>query len=468
MTRGKELAKNTMIIIIGKVSTQFISFFLIPIYTIYLDTSDYGSVDLINTYINLLIPVITLQIEQAVFRFLIDAREDKNLKTIIITSAFKKIIIHAITYFVVFLIISPFINLNYKYFLVSNVILCMFSSIALQIARGVGETKTYTYGSMITGLVAVILNVIFISIFKMNAASILIANLIANIICLIYLFLKLKLYKYLNIKIKSNNEITKEMYKYSLPLIPNSISWWVINVSDRTIVSYVLGLAVNGIYAIASKFSSIYIVVYNLFNLSWTESVSLHINDDDSKEFLTNMINRVFLIFSTICIMIISVLPLIFDIVVKGEYGEAYKYMPILLVASLFNVIVGLYSAIYIAKKETKELAKSSALVAIINIIVNILFIKKIGLYAAALSTLISYIVLMLIRYFDVKKYIDIKLNIKNIIYIVIGITISILVYYLGNVYCVVGNVILMSILSIIINKEFLKDLRQGVKDILF
>lgn len=464
MTKEKELAKNTIIIVIGKVCTQFISFFLLPLYTSYLNTADYGNVDLINTYINLLIPIVTLQLENAIFRFLIDSRNNEKQKSIIITNVFKNLIIHSAIYLALFLVINRFINLDYKYFLVCNVIICMFSSICLQIARGIGKTKIYTNGSMITGITAVILNVILIVILKMNASGILISNLIANIICFIYLFFKLKLYKYLKINTRRDKKILKEMYRYSLPLIPNSISWWVVNVSDRTIISTILGLSFNGIYSIANKFSNIYILSYNLFNLSWTESVSLHINDEDSKDFLTKMINRMFLLFSTICILIISVLPLVFDIFIKGEYDSAYNYMPILLIASLFNVVVGLYSAIYVAKKETKQLAKSSVFVALLNIIINIVFIKKIGLYAAAISTLVAYFVMMIIRYIDIKKYINIKLKFINILYIIIGVLISLIAYYSENIYIIVINLILVSIFSIIINKKILIEIVENIK----
>ena len=114
MTKGKELAKNTIIIVIGKICTQFISFFLIPLYTSYLQTTDYGTVDLINTYISLLIPIVTLQLEQATFRFLIDVRNDEEKKGIIITSIIKKLFVHFAVYLGLYLILGNFIKLDYK------------------------------------------------------------------------------------------------------------------------------------------------------------------------------------------------------------------------------------------------------------------------------------------------------------------------------------------------------------------
>ena len=74
MNKKKELAKNTVIIFFGRVCTQLISFFLLPLYTSYLSTSEYGTVDLIQTYVTLLVPIITLELEMSIFRYLIDCR----------------------------------------------------------------------------------------------------------------------------------------------------------------------------------------------------------------------------------------------------------------------------------------------------------------------------------------------------------------------------------------------------------
>ena len=78
MNKNKELVKNTAIISIGKICTQFLSFLLLPLYTSLLTTKDYGTVDLITTYQQLLGYIVFFQIEQAVFRFLIDVRNDKD------------------------------------------------------------------------------------------------------------------------------------------------------------------------------------------------------------------------------------------------------------------------------------------------------------------------------------------------------------------------------------------------------
>ena len=122
MSREKKLLKNTMIITVGKICTQLITFFLLPLYTALLTTEEYGIVDLLNTIVSLLLPITTLQLEQALFRELIDERNNETKKRTIISSGSLTVFFQLAIYLVLFLLISPFINNQYKIFLATNVI----------------------------------------------------------------------------------------------------------------------------------------------------------------------------------------------------------------------------------------------------------------------------------------------------------------------------------------------------------
>lgn len=455
MSRGKELTKNTLILSIGKICTQGISFFLLPLYTAKLSTEEYGTVDLLNTYVSLLAPIIIFEIQQAVFRYLIDKRQEEEEKRILISTTFFISIIQSIIFILFFLCIGFFINNNYKYFLAMNVIATIFSSIMLQIARGLGDIKTYTLGSFITASLTIIFNVVGIVVFNLGAYGMLIATFIANILCSIYIIVKLKLYEYIKIKY-FNFQRLKEMWKYSVPLIPNSISWWIMGVSDRTIVSTVLGISANGIYSAANKFSSIFTTIYNIFNIAWIESVALHINDKDANTYLSDMINRIFKLFSTLALGIIAIIPFIFKIMVDSSYAEAYLQIPILVISVLCNIMVMLLSALYIAKKMTKVVMHTSIISAIINIITNLLLINYIGLYAASISTFLAYFIMMLIRMKNIKKYVDIKYNYKCLMQILSMTILVVTLYYLQNMFINIISIIIVFAYAVIANRETL------------
>ena len=464
MSKGKDLAKNTAIVSIGKICTQLITFFLLPVYTAVLSNEEYGVVDLLNTLTSLLLPIVTLQIEQGIFRYLIDCRENNEKQIKLITTIIRFMIIQSIACIVIFLCVSPFIHNEYKYFLIANLLMGIFSSLLLQICRGLGDNATYAIGSFITGAFTVVLNVIFIVAFRWGAYGMLGATAISNFICAVYIFLKRKIYKYIKPK-QFDKKILKEIIKYSVPLIPNMISWWIVSASDRTIISAVIGIAQNGIYSAANKFSGVFTTLYSVFNLTWTESASININSEDRDEFFSKILDFVIRFFGCLCLGTIAVMPFAFNILINEKFAEAYYQIPILILGSVFNILVSFVGSIYVAKKLTKEIAKTSIISAVINIFVNIALIKSIGLYAASISTVIAYALMFIYRWIDVKKYV--KFNVNKILMFALTIMygITIFTYYLKNTMISVVVLVIVVVFAIITNLNSVSYLKQIVKD---
>ncbi|PWM83356.1 MAG: hypothetical protein DBY41_00105 [Clostridium sp.] len=463
MSKGKDLAKNTAIVSIGKICTQLITFFLLPVYTAVLSNEEYGVVDLLNTLTSLLLPIATLQIEQGIFRYLLDCRENKEKQTTLITTVSKFILVQSAICILIFLCASPFIHNEYKYFLMANLLMGILSSISLQICRGLGDNKTYAVGSFITGALTVILNVIFIVAFKWGAYGMLIATAISNLLCAIYVFVKKKIYKYIDIK-QNDKKLLKDIVKYSVPLIPNMISWWIVSASDRTIISAVIGVAQNGIYSAANKFSGIFSTLYSVFNLTWTESASININSEDRDEFFSKIFDFIVRFFGSLCLGTIAVMPFVFGILVNEKFAESYYQIPILILGSVFNILVSFLGSVYVAKKLTKEIAKTSIIAAIINIVVNVALINQIGLYAASISTVIAYFAMFIYRWIDVKKYVSIKTNKTLIAVLSVSFLVAIITYYLKMKIISIVVLLAVIIIAIYINKDSAKYLTEIVK----
>lgn len=462
MNKNKELVKNTIIIFIGKFCTQFITLLLLPLYTHFLSTEDYGYIDLIQTYLTFFIPLILLKIDAGIFRFLIDARKSEEEKNKIITNGIFIMFVELIISTILFAVAVKIFSIKYSILIVMNLISLSVLTFLLQIVRGIGKNKQYSFSSIIAAIVTIVLNLIFLVGFHKNGKYVLIASLISNIICTIYLLIVNKILK--NVKIKYiDKKLIKDLLKYSIPMIPNELSWWIVHVSDRTIISYALGVAANGIYSVSCKFSNILSSIFNIFNLSWQESAALYINDTDKDEFFSNVINKVFNLFICFCIGILACLPFVFELLIKDSYREAYKYVPILLLANIFSVLIGLIGSIYVAKKMTKEVAKTTMIAAIINLTIDIALIKVIGIYAAAISTLVSYMLLAIYRYIDVQKYVKVKIPIKNIVVNSIIFILVVVLYLYNNIALNVINLLLCILYAIIVNKELLIEFKKVI-----
>ncbi len=453
MSKKKELAKNTIVIFIGKIFTQFITFLLLPLYTSYLITAEYGVVDLILSYISLCVPVILLQLDITIFRYLIDSRKDDVKKNEVITTAFWNILKSVFITTLIYLVIIQFIDFEFKYYIILCVIANILSSCMLQIARGLGKTINYAIAAIILGIITVILNVYFIVFLNLGSLGLLLALIIAHIVASIYLFIILNVKNSINKKYY-NRKLSREMLHYALPLIPNSVSWWVINISDRTIITVFIDAAANGIYAISNKFPTLLNAALGVFSMSWTESASLHINSKERDSFFSEALNTSIKFFGCIALGIIACMPFIFPILIDSSYNEAYNYIPILILGTLFSMFVTNYSAIYIAKKLTKQVMYTSLLAAFINIFLNVLFINEFGLYAASISTVISYVVMTIYRAIDVRKHVNIKYEVKSILTILMFFIISTILYYQKSFVLDIVNLSMIIVLSIVLNKD--------------
>ncbi len=455
MDKKKQLAKNTIIIFMGRVCTQFISYFLLPFYTSYLLTNEYGLVDLIQTYVTLLVPIITLELEMSIFRYLIDSRENEQDTRNLMSNNFFVLGISLLFFCILYTLITYFVTIPFRWLILVDIIVCVLSGNFLQVARGFGKTVDYSISCILTGVTTIVSNIIMICVLHKGAYGMIFSMALANFICASYLFFRLRLYKYFDFS-KIDMNLIKKMNKYSIPLIPNGISWWIINASDRSIVSFMLGASANGLYAISNKFPNIISSLTGVFNLSWSESAALHINSSDRDDFFSDITNTVFKLFTSMGVGMLAVLPFLFPVFINSSYQKAYDYIPLLVLATIFNVLICLYSQVYLAKKLSKQVATTAIIGAIINIVINVCFIQKIGLYAAALSTTISYFVMMIYRHIDLKKYVHITFEKGLIFKTVIIFTVVICLYYKNNFVLNVANFIIALIYAILINKKLL------------
>ena len=462
MNRNKELAVNTFYLTLGKISTQFISFLLLPLYTSVLTTSEYGTVDLINTYQQLLVYVVFLQIEQSIFRFLIETRKSNDvvMQKQVISSAAAVAVISSVVFTLLYTLFHKVVDSQYTIFILLNVLAVSFSGLMLQIARGFGDNISYVLGSFISALTTIACNVLFVGFMRVGAGGMLTAIFIGNIVCIFVIAIRCKVYKYISLKSVAK-KTAKKMLLYSLPLIPNSIAWWVIGASDRTVVLMFMGASFNGLLAISHKFSTVYSAIFQIFNLSWTESAALHIYDDDRSEFFTDIINKALILFGCLCIGIIACMPFVFKILVNPQYGDAYYQIPLFMIGAFLNAVQGVYSVIYIGLKQTKKLAASTIMAAVINVVAGVFLIGKIGLFAAPVSTILAYTAIVIYRCIDLSEELPIKLDMKKMLILVALMGVTLLSYYCFGYF---GKVIVLGIVAVmafVLNKEMLISLAR-------
>lgn len=180
MSRKADLAKNTAILTVGKLCTQCISFFLLPLYTAMLSTAEYGTYDLLITYSTLLLPLVNWQFDQGIFRFMLDFRQKKKKQRKLFSTLLTSSFLQCIVYLVLFLIVKPFLTIPYVNFLLVYVILHVFTALLLQFVRGLGSNVKYTIASFISASSTTILNVIMLVGFKTGLLGLFVSTILSN------------------------------------------------------------------------------------------------------------------------------------------------------------------------------------------------------------------------------------------------------------------------------------------------
>lgn len=459
MKEYKKLLKNLGIFAIANLGSKLISILLVPYYTYVLSTQEYGTIDMYITSISLILPIITLSIFDATLRFTIKSNFSK--KAIFTSSVFVVMLGN-----IAFLILYPIISKLYvfkEYIIVFYLILMLQSmnSLLAQFARGIGKVKDFALSGVISTIFTIVLNIIFLSKFRWGISGYFASIIISCIVCNLYLIFKTKIWKYINKK-EVDFQLVKEMLQYSVPLIPNSLMWWIMNASDRYAINIFLGISANGIYAIANKVPTILNMLYSIFSQAWQLSAIEEADNKNKSQFYTNVFNifSLVMLIGTSCILVI-IRPII-ETFLADAYRDSWKYVPFLLLSVVFTSFSAFLGTNYIAMKETKGVFKTSLVGAIVNIILNILLIPYLGLNGASIATMISFFTVWIIRIYDTKKFVNIKLDLKNLMYTFIVIFIQIAVLY-SKIQSYLIIEVLLLLLLLLINMNVLKNIINSI-----
>lgn len=458
---NKALFKNTGIIAIGQISTKIVNFLLLPLYTALLSTEEYGLIDLLTTYSSLISVVIGLQMSQAIFRFLVTCRDDEQRLKEITSTVLLETGLVFLGYIIIFTLIHPFITNPYKWYLLIYVIASIYLQTAAGIARGLGKNGVYATGNFISALVIILLNVLFIAVMGLGVGAMLVAYVVGPFIGGSYIMISTRIWKYICFK-SANKKDMKMVMNYALPLVPNELSWTVIHTSDRMIISSFLSVAVNGLIAVAAKISTIYTTFFSIFNTSWTEQVVLHYKDEGGPEYICEMFDNMVTFFASIAIGIIACIPFVFSLMVNQAFEEAYGLIPWYMIAVFFNAVIGMISAIYLIENETKKVAVSTMIAAAINVAVDLLLVKVIGMYAAPVSSICGYMAMSFWRLWDVnKRHCRIAMPLKKVWILLLMLAISMVSFYSRNIVVEILSLVMIVAIALTINYRFLMDFVQ-------
>ncbi len=457
----KTLAKDTGLFAISSFGSKILFFFLTPLYTYVLATEEFGIVDLINTTIQFIYPVLTLAISEATLRFAFDKEKNKN--KVLGTSLFFVFIA-----VVVLCLLSPlFAKMDTSMkdywgvfvltFALFNIHICFSNFI-----KGIGKTKLFAVQGLVQTFSIIICNILLLIVFKLGVIGYLISMIVGHVVPIFVSCFGAKLYRYIKPS-KPDFKLIKEMLSYSIPMIPTILAWSVNTSIDKYMIIGMLGLSESGIYSVAHKIPTIVTTFVSVFVNAWQLSAISNHGESGESEYYTNVYACMNIVLLLGCMLLVLLSRFICSILFAESYFSAWKCVPLLSISAIFSSHAGFLAAAFRADKKTKNLFASVFAGAVVNVVLNYFLIQIYGNIGAAIATAVSFGVVWVVRLFTVQKIVKVKINVISTVisYVLLFVSAFAVTFEVSFGYLVATASLL---LIVAVNVKDIKIILRGLK----
>ena len=401
------LSRNFLLFTIGSFGQKMLTFLLVPLYTSLLTTEQYGLIDLISTSTTLLIPVFTANIAEAVMRFTLQDQDNREFLSIGAAVMARGTGVLA----VILLLLSAVPGIPGSYLVWTFLLYLAGSGNGLyqNYVRAVGQIRMYVLSSLMQTAVMLLSNVVFLVWLNRGVDGYFLSQVLGTLAGIAFLEGNLGVARKIHWKVCVKGETARVLLRYSIPTIFTALAWWINSSLDHYFVTALCGIAANGIYAVAYKIPNILGVFQGIFQQAWTLSAITEFDGQDSDGFFGKTYTYYQCTMLLICCAMILGNRVLCRILYAKEFFEAWRYVPVLLAASFFSALSGYLGSIFAAAKDTKTCAYSTVASALVNVVLNTLWIPRYGILGAACATLAAYFASWGIRVVVSRKYIRMK-----------------------------------------------------------
>lgn len=404
----RTLLDNTFLLSLGTFGSKILTFVMVRFYTGVLTPSDYGTADLIMQTANLLLPVVSLGITNGVFRFALDRKEHRKS---IFSAGLYTILLGSLILLAAGPLLSRSEDLHeYVELICAYTLASCLHSLCAQYIRAEGKTALFAGQGIFNTALVIWFNILFLQVFRLGVFGYVMSVVVADGICTGYLVLREKLWKLL--VPKPDDSVTKAMLRYSIPLIPATIFWWITSVSDRYMVTWFLGVEANGLYAVACKIPTILSLLSTIFMEAWQFSAISEATGD--REVHIRFYSQVWGFFLSAMVLVGSVMIVLCRLEIRvlaaRSYYAAWQYVPVLAMAMVFSAFSSFMNSVYVVMEKSHLSLWTAVWGAGANILMNLWMIPRIGIQGAAIATLVSYLMCFGIRAVSARRLIPFRL----------------------------------------------------------
>ena len=430
--RGSKFLKDIGIYAIGNIGSKLITLMMVPLYTHFVHkTSDFGYYDDCLQICFLLIPFLTLQLRDGAFRFLLDC-DDRKQRERIVSFVAQTLAISLTMTLLIALVLSMFVHIPYLGYIVALLVAMSLQEVYSQVFRGLGNNRAFVTVGILSALGIGLFSIILVAGLGWGIKGIFLANIFARILALVIVESRVRLITRHTRWHLSTKKVARDIIRYTLPLMPGSLCWWLTGSSDRMFLTYFLGLDITGIYAIAIRFTGVIYTLAIIFYQAWQETAILQYHSPDRNRFFSKMLNSYILLLAIIFIGYVFALKVNYSWLVADAYRESINYIYPLGLSAVVFAVAAFFDMGYQCALDTKRTLPAIVLAAIVNVVLNFLLIKPLGVYGVITTQLITYLVLVTYRWHDMKRYFVLKIEPRTSIP-VLAMLLSGITYYCSH-----------------------------------
>lgn len=452
-SKGKRLIKNTVIYTISNFGSKILSFLIVPLYTYYLTTEEFGTYDNIVAFISLFAPLSVLAIHEGLLRWLLKSEESHDD---IICSGFTMHLLFTVVFDLVLFVVFRFWAWEYDWLFMLLLTTNSLHTTLQFTARGEQKNKVFAISGVVYTMVMLACNLFFVILKRMGVVGMLWSLIIGHVAAILFLMVGMGRALF-GVRCHFNKALAKTMLVYSVLLVPNNVSWWVMNASCRVILTNFVGSSANGIYSLANKFPSVITILHSLFYQAWQEQAVLEYDSESRDAYYTQVFRTYMKIACSAVLLLIPFTKFVIVHFMNESYLSAYQYVGLLYIGTLFSSFSGFFGTGYISAKDTRHAMTTTMIGAACNIALMVALVKPLGVWAACIATMSSNVIVWIIRAVQTKKYFSIRVDWKSFAVFMSGIAIfSALVCFSDDVltvamFCVGG------IIALIYNRDILR-----------
>ncbi len=441
----KNLARHSSIYTFSTFLQRALGFIMLPIYTdvLYIPKAAYGDLILVYTFVAFMTVIYLYGMDAALLRyfFLGKFRREQVYKTGFMGVLANSLFLSGL----LFLFAEPLGNLilggnGYGVFIrLAAVIMFLdgLGNLPYLVLRA--EEKSITYSALRIGrfVVEVVLNILFVVVWRYGVIGILYANALASFLNL----LALLPYQNKYIRAPFNKEAFKTLIAFGLPMIPNGIAYLTVEMSDKYLMRFLLGKETMALYSASYKFGSLLLLLVIAFRTAW-QPFFLRIakEEEHPQRIYARVLTYFFLIGSFIVVTgsyfvdYIVKLPLGGGRTLLGHaYWNGIVIIPLILTAYLFyglyvNFTVGIY-----IKKKTQWMVLFTGLAAVVNVGSNFYLMPHFGIMGAAVATLLSYVIMTFAIWMVNQRLYPVRYEYGRLFIILLYLTLMLFVLYYVN-----------------------------------